>query len=185
MLGLRVGWGRRPPGVALVCLAGEKENSPPTEFPLPPHRVYPNLGADRPETRFKGVEKRNPYLFGKDREKGGVRTAIEVSPVRVYLKRGAETPPTRFTPISSRNRLFPLSASSLPPLRLASPPNSVAGWGGGGFGLTFGGRCGTFGIMVIDISAWAGGHPFRSRCTLWQRHPDPVSRLRKLRRRAR
>jgi len=37
----------------------------------------------------------NLYLFGKDREIGGVRTAIEVSPVRVYPDRGAETGQTR------------------------------------------------------------------------------------------
>ena len=30
---------------------------PATAFPLPPHRVSPNLGAETPKTRFKGVGK--------------------------------------------------------------------------------------------------------------------------------
>ncbi len=66
--------------------------TPPTAFGESPHRVSPNLGAETGETRFKGDFLVNPYLFGKDREKGGGRTEIEVFPVRVYPKRGAETP---------------------------------------------------------------------------------------------
>jgi len=48
-----------------------------------PPRVSPDRDAETGQTRFRGVEKGNRYLFGKDREKGGARTAIEVFPVRV------------------------------------------------------------------------------------------------------
>jgi len=70
--------------VGNVCVwQGKKKRSPATDFPLSPHRVWVNLGAERGETRFKGVGKGNLYLFGKDREKWGLRTEIGVRSVRV------------------------------------------------------------------------------------------------------
>ena len=68
---------------------------PATGIGVSPHRVWVDRGAETGETRFEGVGKGNRYLFGKDREKGGVRTAIGVRSVRVWVKRGAETPETR------------------------------------------------------------------------------------------
>ena len=85
-----------PGRASVVCVWQEKEKKPSaTEFTSSSHRVRVNLGAERGESRFKGEKKGNRYLFGKDRKKGGVRTAIESFPVRVCPERGAETPETR------------------------------------------------------------------------------------------
>ena len=82
--------------MGLLCVwQGKEKKRGRTEFGKRSVRVWGKRGAERGETRFKGVGKGNRYLFGKDREKGGGRTAIEVSPVRVYPERGAETPQTR------------------------------------------------------------------------------------------
>ncbi len=56
-----------------------------TDFEVSPHRDRPNLGADRPQTRFKGVRKVDFYIFVKEGKKWGLRTEIEVCPPRVWV----------------------------------------------------------------------------------------------------
>ena len=55
---------------------------PATEFRVSPHRDRGKLGADRPQTWFKGVGKEGFYIFVKEGLTGGGRTEIEVSPHR-------------------------------------------------------------------------------------------------------
>jgi len=102
--------------------------TPATEIEESPHRVCLNLGADRPQTRFKRVFLMNLYLFGKDRGKGGLRTAIEVCPVRVWVKRGAETPQSRLRGDRGVNRVWSVSASRFGQTRGGGRGNAVAGW---------------------------------------------------------